>query len=88
MTPGSTSASAPALRTAKERLTVYLRDGRNLSAEIEHPRRITTREEIEAKFFECALRAVQEEAATRLRDAILNLETLTDITTLMEDARG
>ena len=78
----------PALRTAKERLTVYLRDGRNLSAEIEHPRRITTREEIEAKFFECALRAVREEAATRLRDAILNLETLTDITTLMEDAHG
>lgn len=78
----------PASRTAKERLTVFLRDGRNLSTEIERPRRLTTTEETDAKFFECALRATPAEAATRLHDAILKLETLTDITILMDDARG
>jgi 2-methylcitrate dehydratase PrpD len=75
-------------RHGRERLTVYLRDGQSRSVEIDRVPRFTTAKEIEAKFFECALRAIPGEVATRLQNAILNLENLPDITPLMEDAGG
>ena len=78
----------PLSRQAKEPLTVYLRDGQSKTAEIERPRSFHTAKEIEAKFLECALRAISREMATRLEDAILNLENLSDITTLLEDIHG
>ncbi len=78
----------PVSRQAREPLTVHLRDGQSMTTEIERSRSLYTAKEIEAKFFECSLRAIPGEMATRLKDAILNLENLSDITTLLEDARG
>ena len=78
----------PSRRDAKERLTVYLRNGRSLTAEVDRPRRLSTRKEIETKFFDCAPRAISTEAATRIHHAVLDLENIGDIAIVLENTCG
>ena len=72
---------------AAERVTFHLKDGRSYTAEIDRAHRLDTPGEIEAKFFDCATRAITREAAEKLRDSVLRLEDLADITGIMEMAR-
>jgi len=78
----------PSRRDAKERLTVYLRNGRSLTAEVDRPRRLSTRKEIETKFFDCAPRAISTEAATRIHHAVLDLENIGDIAIVLKNTCG
>lgn len=79
---------APRHGSPKERLTLHLRDGRRVTTEIEHAKRINAPAEIEAKYFDCATMAISREAAEKLRDTVLRLESLPDITSIMDIARG
>ncbi|MBI2910870.1 MAG: MmgE/PrpD family protein [Chloroflexi bacterium] len=79
---------APPHGTPTERLTLHLKDGRRVSTEIQHAKRINTPAEIEAKYFECATLAISRESAEKLRDTVLRIESLPDITAIMDIARG
>jgi 2-methylcitrate dehydratase PrpD len=74
-------------RRPKEKLTVYLNDGHTYSAEVTHSRRLDNQEDFEAKFFTCAEGSLSPDAATALRDTILDLENLSDIGTVLELVR-
>ena len=62
------------------RITIRLKDGQALekveSAATGHPRKPMSREQLEAKFFECAELAISVEQAHRAADMIWNLEKL------------
>jgi 2-methylcitrate dehydratase len=62
------------------RITIRLKDGQVLekveSAATGHPRKPMSREQLEAKFFECAELAISVEQARRAADMIWNLEKL------------
>jgi 2-methylcitrate dehydratase PrpD len=62
------------------RITIRLKDGQVLekveSAATGHPRKPMSREQLEAKFFECAELAISVEQARRAADMIWNLENL------------
>ncbi len=75
-------------RGGKERVTIILRDGRRLTTEIGQTRRLSTREEIEPKFFDCAVPVVGREKAERLRDLVLDLERVPSIGPLMTTVQG
>jgi len=75
-------------RRPKEKLTVYLKNGQSYSAEVTHTRRISSRAELEAKFFGCAQGSLSSEMAAQTRDIILNLETLADVAKLADLVRG
>jgi 2-methylcitrate dehydratase PrpD len=75
-------------RRPKERLTVYMTNGQSYSAEVSHARRIDKKEDLEAKFFVCVQESLSEAAAAALRDMILDLENLSDISPLMNAVRG
>lgn len=77
----------PVERRPKERLTVHLNNGQSYSAEVGHPRRITGREDLEAKFLTCVQGSLSPEVAAQVRDAVLKLENLGDITKLMDYVR-
>jgi len=74
----------PVERRPKERVTVHLKNGQSYSAEVTHPRRISNREDLEAKFFTCVQGSLSPEAAAPVRDTILNLENLYDIAKLLD----
>ncbi len=80
--------TGPLPKHAKEPLTIYLRDGRSFTKEIDHVRLLRTKEEIEAKYTTCALRAIPEATAAQLKDAVLAMENIKDISPLMDAARG
>ena len=71
----------------KEKLTVYLKDGKSYSAEVSHPSRISGRENLEAKFFTCVEGSLSRAAAGQLRDELLGLEKLSDIGKIMDISR-
>ena len=75
-------------RRPKERVTVHLKNGQSYSAEVAHARRIDKKEDLEAKFFACAQGSLSEKASTALRDIILDLENLSDITPIMDAVSG
>jgi len=75
-------------RRPKERLTVHLTNGQSYSAEVTHARRIDKREDLEAKFFTCAQGSLPPQAAAALRDRVLGLEDLADVSILMDSVRG
>ncbi|MBI2986142.1 MAG: MmgE/PrpD family protein [Deltaproteobacteria bacterium] len=78
----------PVERRPKERLTVHLRNGQSYSAEVAHARRISSKEDLEAKFLTCTQGSLAPEVATQTRDTILNLENLADVTKLVDLVRG
>ncbi|HWP57944.1 MAG TPA: MmgE/PrpD family protein [Candidatus Acidoferrales bacterium] len=75
-------------RRPKEKLTVYLANGRSYTAEVAHPRRISSREELEAKYFTCVEGSLTREAALETRATVLELEKVSDITRLTDLIRG
>jgi 2-methylcitrate dehydratase PrpD len=75
-------------RRPKEKLTVHLNNGQSLSAEVTHSRRISEKEDFEAKFFACTEGSLSRDAAAALRDQVLNLESLPDICSVMDIIRG
>jgi 2-methylcitrate dehydratase PrpD len=75
-------------RRPKERVVVHLKDGQSHAAEVSHARRINRKEDLEAKFFSCVEGSLSPEEARALRDKILTLETLDDISLLMESVVG
>jgi 2-methylcitrate dehydratase PrpD len=77
----------PVERRPKERVTVHLNNGQSHSAEVTRPRRISNRQDLEAKFFTCVQGSLSPEAAARVRDTILNLEDLDDIAKLIDYVR-
>jgi 2-methylcitrate dehydratase PrpD len=78
-------ASAPALTQA--RVTVRLKDGRVLSASANgargYPERPASHAELATKFLACATRALAEPAARQALEALRNIETVTDMGTLV-----
>jgi 2-methylcitrate dehydratase PrpD len=74
----------PVERRPKERVTVHLKNRQSYSTEITRPRRISNREELEAKFLTCVQESLTQETAARVRDAVLNLENLADIAKLLD----
>jgi 2-methylcitrate dehydratase PrpD len=74
----------PVERRPKEQVTIYLKNGKNYSAEVTRPRRIDNREGLEAKFLTCVQGSLTAETAARVRDTVLNLETLPDIAKLLD----
>jgi 2-methylcitrate dehydratase PrpD len=74
-------------RRPKERLTVHLTNGQSYSAEVTHARRIDKREDLEAKFFTCAQGSLSPQAAAALRDRVLALEDLGDVSILIDSVR-
>jgi 2-methylcitrate dehydratase PrpD len=75
-------------RRPSERLTVYLTNGQSHAAEVSHARRIDQQADLEAKYFTCAEGSLSPALAATLRDTILNLENLSDISKLMDLVRG
>lgn len=77
----------PVERRHKERVTIHLKNRQSHSTEITRPRRISNREELEAKFLTCVQESLTPETAARVRDAVLNLENLADIAKLLDYVR-
>ena len=75
-------------RRPVERLTVHLKNGQSYSAEVAHARRISSREELEAKFFTCVEGSLAGEVAKQARDLVLGLDKVGDVTKLTEIIRG
>jgi hypothetical protein len=75
-------------RRPVERLTVHLKNGESHSAEVTHARRISSREELEAKFFTCVEGSLTGEVARQTRDLFLGLDKVADITKLTDLVRG
>lgn len=74
------------------RVTIRLKDGRTLSREAQHarggPELPLTEEELRAKFMECAVQAIDRDAAEKALTDIERLETLSDIRPLCSILRG
>ena len=70
------------------RITIRLKDGQVLekveSAATGHPRKPMSREQLEAKFFECAELAISVEQARRAADIIWDLEKLERVGNFIE----
>ena len=77
----------PVERRSKEKLTVYLTNGKGYSAEVTHPGRISGKENIEAKFFTCVNGSLSQDVAKQLRDCTLGMEQLSDIGKIMDVSR-
>jgi 2-methylcitrate dehydratase len=77
----------PLERRPKERVTIHLKNRQSYSSEITRPRRISNREELEAKFLTCVQGSLTPETAARVREAVLNLENLADIAKLLDYVR-
>ncbi|MFQ5850400.1 MAG: MmgE/PrpD family protein [Candidatus Binatia bacterium] len=71
-----------------DRLTVKLKDGTAHSIEVAERRTLTTEQEIEAKYMECATMVLNADDAKRLHDMILHLDTLEDVSVLMQIVSG
>jgi len=71
-----------------DRLTVRLRDGTVYTLEVPERRTLTTRSEIQAKFMDCATMVLNREDAERLSETVGNLETLPDVSALMNLMSG
>lgn len=69
-------------------VTVRLKDGRTLCAEMKSVRRLTTTEEVGAKFRDCAERAMPPEIVNSLYDMIVDIENRPNIAQLMGCAGG
>jgi 2-methylcitrate dehydratase PrpD len=65
------------------KVTVRLSDGRVLSTDVEPIRKLSTLEEIEPKFHQCAGRVLARDAARELQDLILRLDGQPNIDRLM-----
>ena len=74
-------------RRPQEKVTVYLNTGQSYSAEVAHSRRLDKKEDFEAKFFVCAEGSLSPAAAAALHDTVLDLETVSDIATVLDLAR-
>ena len=74
------------------RVTIHLQDGRSYSREVEHakgsPEVPMTADEVEAKFIDCARRALDERSTRRVLENIRSLEKLEDIRPLCELLTG
>jgi 2-methylcitrate dehydratase PrpD len=68
---------------APERVTVRLRDGRTLVETVEGKPDLTTAEPIIAKFRDCAGRRLDSEQRDRLETAVLSLESVDTVATLL-----
>jgi 2-methylcitrate dehydratase PrpD len=75
-------------RRPKERLTIHLKNGHSHSTEVTHSRRISNREDLEAKYSTCVQGSLSPQAAAQVRDTVLNLENVDDIAKLLEYVRG
>jgi 2-methylcitrate dehydratase PrpD len=75
-------------RRPTEHLVVHLKNGQTYAAEVRHPHRIQSRDDLEAKFFVCVAGSTSPENAAALRDAILKAETLANVGTLMNLVRA
>jgi 2-methylcitrate dehydratase PrpD len=75
-------------RRPKEKLTVFLRNGREYSAEVSHARRISSREELEAKFYTCVEGSLARDVATETHDMILSFDKVDDVSKLADLVRG
>jgi 2-methylcitrate dehydratase PrpD len=74
------------------RVTIRLKDGRNVSREAQHakgsPEFPMSEEELRGKFTECAHHAISDGAARGAMDMIANLESVPNIRALTEIVRG
>ena len=70
-----------------ERVTVRLVDGTALTGEADGKPDLRTAEPILAKFADCASRRLEPAAVGRLRDAVLELESVPDVAVLAELTR-
>ncbi len=75
--------AAATAESAAERVTVNLRDGRTLTAEIAHDPHLEHQDAIDAKFRDCAGRVLTETAVARLHDQLLKLERIDDVNELV-----
>ena len=75
-------------RRPKERLTIHLKNGQSHSTEITHSRRISKREDLEAKYSTCVQGSLSPERAAQVRDTVLNLENVVDVGKLLDLVRG
>ena len=89
---GRSRDRSPRLPAPRHRITIRLRDGRVLekveSAASGHPRKPMSREQLEAKFFECAELVIDYQQARRAADMIWDLEKLAQVTDLHEALSG
>lgn len=69
-----------------ERVSVVLRDGRRLHADVKRARNLTTLEETEAKFRDASGRALDQAAVERLFQVVMRLEQVGDVRELMDAA--
>ena len=75
-------------------VNVWLKDGRALSKRVDkllgwpHTGKPLTREQRHHKFFSCTRRVLKEAAARRMLELVERLETLPDVTEIMDIARG
>lgn len=76
--------NGPVERRPKERVTIHLKNRQSYTTEITRPRRISNREDLEAKFFTCVQGSLSAESAGRVRDTVLSLENLADIAKLLD----
>ena len=75
-------------RRPKEHLTIHLKNGQNHSTEVTHSRRISNRDDLEAKYLTCVQGSLSPQAAAQVRDTVLNVENLDDIAKLLDQVRG
>jgi 2-methylcitrate dehydratase PrpD len=71
-----------------ERLTVLLRGGRVVSAEIPPVRRLTTRDAVRKKFRHCAERVLSPQSIETVETQIFGLDEQSDVECLMNAAAG
>ncbi|MGH7846673.1 MAG: MmgE/PrpD family protein [Candidatus Binatia bacterium] len=74
-------------RRPKEKLTVFLKNGQSYSAEVTHARRISSPQELEAKFFICVEGSLTSAVAKQTREMILTFDTLDDVSKLTDLVR-
>jgi 2-methylcitrate dehydratase PrpD len=75
-------------RRPKERLTIHLKNGQSHATEVTHSRRISNREDLEAKYLTCVQGTLSPQRAAQVRDTVLNLENVDDIAKLLDHVRG
>ena len=75
-------------RRPKERLTIHLKNGQSHTTEVTHSRRISNREDLEAKYSTCVQGSLSPQAAAQVHDTILTLEKVDDIAKLLDQVRG
>jgi hypothetical protein len=77
----------PSANPGTEKMTIRLRNMKELSAEItSRTRRLVGIEDISKKFFDCAGRVLTRKAAGKVRDIVMTLERQADLTQLMKIA--